>query len=603
MLLLPALADSPLSGVATFADHEDQRVLYHLPTALRLATTAAGEPDFFLLRYHDGAETGGGLLRLRLALAPPDASALGAAEQAGWQVRPVPFDDGRFRLRSIGDAGAQAGDWRPATLAGREVAAPAVSLTMAEAGLLRALLDGGLDVVEAEVDLGWHGLAPGLPWLATAATAALKAQLAAVLPGDRPARVDQVVAAFLSLPDAGGELLWWRALEPGVPSPARDTMLTEIALRSLDRLFQAEGDGYRLLPRAADDPARLSWDLLPPRLEGHRHWVSWSISELYRQLTDPEERRRYFPTAGGLDPFAAVEVHVVNQLPFDPRYLRAVAVDLRFDGPAGVPESRTITFDGRRDVERATVVRPAATAFHLDYRLTTTLAPASGTGWPSVHRGEPAAAAGPVVEVGRTAVGMEFVRVEAEPAAFRQAAALDVAILPGSPDDQAAPLTRLTLTEAGPGAWVALPGVKEDAELRALVVACAPGTSALPPYTVRDGPLVGRQVKIAAHELEVLGPDLVTVTLAEASVPLFAYVGVAVVSPSGRERYQTLEPGRPWLLPVLRASVYEPVRFSYRIDYVAFDADGAPRPLASTGWLSAEGTSLVVRPPGTPGGS
>lgn len=624
MLLLAPPPASPLAAAA-FPDHADARVLYYLPPALAVAEASAqagGGPDLLLLRYRgEGSAAAGGLLRFRLVLADLDPAALAAATAAGWEPREVSFDAARFRLvlrASLpGEADHsvdQAGDWKPAETAGRELAAPAAGLSAHEAELLANLLAGdGRNVLEVEAEMLYRGLVPGLPWLATADTAALRAALAGLLP-DGPARADQVAAAFLSLPDPGP--LAWRPLDanPGGSAPARDALLAETAARALETaaLFRAgaadpapspwEPRTYRLVPAAAGEPASLAWDLAVPRQEARRHALSWSITGLLQGLDD-EARRRVFPAVPDGSPFAAFDVHVVNQLPLDPAYLRKLAVDVRAPGPAGVPETHSFVFaEGGTSVARFASFHPAIGPLSLDVRLTATLAPAGGAGWPRVlSRNWTPGTGEPFVTVDRRAAGIDFVRVEAEPEVFARASAIDVAILPATAGSDAAPtaaLASLTLIQASPAAWVALPGIDPESPLTARAVAHPPAGVEAEPLALFAGPLADRALRLAAWQLEVLAPERVAIVLPAETAARFPYVAVTVSAGEGApEAVHTLDAGTPWTWSFFRASVFAPVRFRYRLDYVALDGDGRPLPIARTAWTDAAGTALTVAPP------
>src|SRR5258708_4125633 len=72
VLLLSALASSPVSGATVFPDHQDPRRLYYLPPSLAVARASEGDPDFFLLRYRgDFALAQGGFLRFVLTFMDP----------------------------------------------------------------------------------------------------------------------------------------------------------------------------------------------------------------------------------------------------------------------------------------------------------------------------------------------------------------------------------------------------------------------------------------------------------------------------------------------------------------------------------------------------
>ena len=129
---------------------------------------------------------------------------------------------------------------------------------------------------------------------------------------------------------------------------------------------------------------------------------------------------------------------------------------------------------------------------------------------------------------------------------------------------------------------------------RAILVIANP---ALPPYTLHDGPIAGRAIAIAAYQLEVLEPEPVTILLEPDLAARFAFVAVAVAPPGGAEKHFSLAAGEPRVWRCFRASVFEPLRWRYRIDYVAYSPNGTTLPLQSTTWADAEGSELLVRPP------
>ncbi|HUX86763.1 MAG TPA: hypothetical protein VMW65_07150, partial [Chloroflexota bacterium] len=424
MLVLSALAGSPVADATVFPDHQDQHLLYFLPPGLRIAMNAAGEPDFFLMRYHgDFAQAEGGLLRVTLNFAAVSDASLAAAHAAGWTVRAVGFSAGQFRLRLrslVEGKDDVLGEWRPLALASEQLIVPAVGLTSHEVELLHPLLESGQSSVEVDVDLRYHGMIRGQSWLATAQTVALKRVLAVLLPA-QPALADQIVAAFQSLPSPLDGLVHWQPLESGAAEPPRDAMLAEIAMRSLATLFNRQPSqspfdpqGYQLVPIGGNDPATSSWDLSTARQEERSDALTWSVTDLYQRLASPEERQKFFPTVSQVSPFAQVTIHVVNQLPLDARFLRKVQVAVRYPGVSGLPEYHTSTFDGQSQVDRFSVTYPSlTTTFQLAIQITATLAPRGGTGWPVILKRDWTPVAGLLVDVGRKEVGIEFVRVEA----------------------------------------------------------------------------------------------------------------------------------------------------------------------------------------------
>lgn len=639
MLLFAEGAAEPIPQVVTFPDHLDTHMLYYLPQGLVLAHTPTEERDFFLLRYHgDFTNTAGGLLHMQLALQPLVDTVLVSTQQQGWNVLQAGFTVGQFRLklRSLVEGGStDPGQWHLLTVSSQALIVSEVALTPHETEFLQALLTGGNNVIEIECDLRYQGLVAGMPWLVTAHVGAIKTQLAALLP-DAPVSTDQIVAAFLSLREQMATLLSWRALETNAVEPTQDVLLREIALRSLGVFFKRQPSIspvdpplYRLLPASSDDSASYSWDLLSYRQEERSLTLSWSISELYKELTDPAEQQKLFPVVSQVSPFAAVPVYVMNYLPFDTDYLKAVQVSLRYSGPTGVPVERSFTFPDQPQIEQFTVVYPAITSdFQLAYRITATLALPGGSGWPRAWVKDFVAADAPLVEVSRKTAGIDFVRVEAEAQVFLKASSLSVQLLPvpsdgvlSSPPDPSVggtgttpstapptpptppvlPLAQLTLTSQKPAAWVALPGFDPASRLHVQCSANPPEGVTQQPYVLLDSDVENREVRIAAYQLEMLRPDRITITLDVDSAPHFAYVGVYMApitvpdSDEGKLYSLTGEEVRTW--PLFRESVFDPIRFKYRITYVAYDKDGKTLPITTTGWMTADSSTLVVRPP------
>ena len=89
----------------------------------------------------------------------------------------------------------------------------------------------------------------------------------------------------------------------------------------------------------------------------------------------------------------------------------------------------------------------------------------------------------------------------------------------------------------------------------------------------------------------------VTILLEPDVAARFAFVAVAVAPPGGAEKYFSLTPGEPRVWRCFRTSVFEPLRWRYRIDYVAYGPNSTTLPLQSTAWADAEAGELLVRPP------
>jgi len=600
---IPSRLPAP-TGVTLFPDHLDGGTLYYLPAGLELAANSQGEPDFFLLRYHgDHSAVSGGLLHFRLRLRAVSAETRQMVEDAGFRLRQVGFESGRYRLRlrSLQEGGdGERGDWHAVPLTNQELRIEALSLSPRETQFLQALLADEKTVIEMETDLRYKGLVPGLPWLALCDMSRLTNFLHSLLPGG-PARSDQVIAAFLSLPSNGSPISW-RRLDAGATEPDRDTLHTELALRLLPRLFDKEPRDddfdpgmYRLRPFSPSEPAQLSVDLIPPRLEERVCRVSWSLTGLYQSLDTDEKKKKLFPAAQQVTPFGKVDVSVINRAPYDPEYLRKTTVDLSYTGAAGVPERRSFIFDGGSDLYRFSVFYPALVSdLRLTYRLTTLLAPPGGIGWPVMRKGDFRSAAGPMIEVDREATGMDFVRVEAEPELFEKAAWISVSIY-RAPEDQSN--SSLKLNAARRAAWVALPAVNVSDRLHAKVVAHGHGDPEPQPYTVRDGPVVDRRVSLGAWEIEALEPDSVTIRLDPQVANRYALITVTVAPLDAEGRTFNLGADAVVARMFFRSSVFSPLRYRYSLSYVAIDPRAQTRPLASTGWIVAEAPDLTVRPP------
>ncbi|MEL6453102.1 MAG: hypothetical protein AAFQ40_00110 [Cyanobacteria bacterium J06623_5] len=617
MLIFPAnLSSQP----QTFADHANPQVKYALPTGMTIATTSAGVPDFFLLRYAGDFSTArGGLLRFQLAFEDLSRESLSTAEQS---IRAIAFSRGYFRVRVRSHLGEnsnmanpnQVGSWYPLILTGSTVSTNPVGLSTHEAEILKQLLEEGRNSVEVELDLRYQGLVTVGPWLVTANLPDLKYHLLAKLGADAVS-ADQVVAAFLSLPEETSPVSW-RSLQPDGPDslkePSREIILTETAWRSLETLFKAESVTdpsastlYQLIPIQEDDVSTFSWNLLTPRLAERPHFLSWQSSELKPYLIDPKQRQALFPTVDQLTLFGTTEIHVINHLPFDAHHLKEIRVSLRFSGATGVPEYHNVVFDADSStLEPLRVVYPAFSPFQLDYQVTAVLAPSRGGGWPILLKKDFVAADSTVVEIDRHVLDIEMVQVLAEPSVFNQCSAIAVELWPESapidkPDDENKPLasTQLTLTADRHAAWVTLPDIQPDTPLQMRCVAVPPEGTDRPSHTLTAGSVVNRSIHIASHLLEVLSPDYISIT-SDVPASEFAYIAVSVASISAADndagQLYSLVSGKTHRWPLFRSSIFEAPQFRYQIHYVAYDDAGRSLPISTTNWLTATGTSLLI---------
>lgn len=595
-----------------FADHLDRTAVYGLPTNLEILPAADGDPDFFLLRYHgDSATAKGGLLRFALGFGSLPEALSKAVQAAGLTLHAVNFSAARFRLRlrSLAEtASHETGQWHRAVI-GRELAAPMVSLTPRESQFLETLLETPTNVVEVEVDLRYSGLIPGLPWMATIDTAALQRFLSTLLPAEK-VTAEQVTAAFLSLPEQGACPVTFQRLDPTAVKPPFVDLLKELALRSIERIFELEGASdeftashYRLRAPTPGAAPILSFDLLTARQETRALSLTWSVTSLIESLDTPEKRRQRFPIVSQVSPFALVEIHVINRVPYDPHFLRKTVVDLRYRGASGVAEYRSFTFDGTTDLQSFSLFHMAMTGdLELAVRFTTTLAPPSGSGWPVIRKSPFTAVAGTVVEINRAALGMDFVRLEADRQVFDKAAAVEVAIYPSdpgprlSPEAAGQPMARFSLTADCPAAWMALADIEPAADLYASAAARSLLDPQAPPYVLRLDRLVDRRVRIAGYQLEVLDPVRITIELDPEASGRLAMIQATLASSSGAEKTLTLSPGQPAAWSFFPDSVFSPPSYRYRLDYVAMDATGQTLPMASEDWTEARTPHLVVRP-------
>ena len=623
MLQLPPTLTE--NGLTTFHDHRDGAITYYLPSHLTVSETAADptQPDFFLLRHHaDHDTTSGGLLRVGLETAANEEI---TASSAFVPVRPHPISPPlhtahfRLRLRSWLEGNAdETSDWQPLLSLTPLVASK--PLTPHESQLLQAMLEDGAGVVEIELSLGYRALTEPLPWLATAQTTPLWEALHATL-GSEPHPVAEVVAAFLSLPTA---VISWESLA-GEAAPSielRETLLTELAHHALEDWFEEE-EWDADFPDTTDLPDRIdtdvipanagiqlggvwipafagmtnpqiknqvhqlnlrpissfsptySWDLRLPRLTTVTHTLTWSASELYQSLTDPAQRQKLFPVVGALSPFAPAAVHLVNSLPFDPAFLRQVQVDVRYPGLTGVPQYRSFTFDGRQSVQSFTFTYPALTTpLELAARLTATLAPKGGVGWSAVWRRDFVPVTGLVVEIDRELAGMEFVQVAAEGLIFAHTPQLNLTLWQEGELEAAAALTAVSPTTA-----IALTNHPTDA-IFCLYVGDGSG---------RDAKFCVSTVTpttITTYDLEPQQPDTITI---QRGTDSHAFMGIELAKlDDDNIVFYTLEPKQPRTWSFFRRTLFQPVRYRYRLHTVPTDSDGNTLPLVVGEWVESE---------------
>lgn len=607
MLLLSKASNT---SQTRFRDHIDPSIRYMLPDAVTVAETAHSTPDFFLLRYAgDVATERGGILRGMLTLRHPELPAAASADET-LIARPVPFIAGysRLLLRPFGttdEHDTETGQWHRLDAVEQGRVSLLAYLDTAEARILRALLADTGDVIGMELALIYRGLVAGIPWLARVESEPLNTHMQAML-GDNPASVDQIIAAFLSLPEG---VISWQFIgtdeADGAEEPPRNTLYTEAAMHALGRLFEPVDRPdlltplrYHYLPRDSALSPQYSYSLLSYRQEERSYSLGWSLSELVERLT-PDEREQLFPTVSQVSPFARVNVHIINSLPFDPAYLTSLTVDVKNIGPSGIFENRSFAFSaGAPQVAQFGTFLPMLTSdLELHYRITAVLAAPAPDQWPIVIKRDFRPAAGTVIEINRENAGIESVHLHADSAVFARASAVEVALTsPDAPHPDAAEaandaaLATVTLTAEHAVAQVALPDVAPETALHCLIQATPPahlaGAEAL---VLHDGALVGREVAIYAYQLEVLEPDEVTVTLDTEASERYPFVAFEITAEehASAGTLRTLRPGQSCTWRILRRSIFEPLSYRYRLHVVARNEDGDTLPMVVTEWAAS----------------
>ncbi len=599
---------------SSFRDHVDAGIRYILPRAVTVEELSSGMPDFFLLRYAgDFATERGGILRGTLGLRydtpeTPSESPTGTGEEPlegetevveepaePVTLRPVPFVAGysRLRLRPFGDDDVQSGQWHKIDALEQSRLSMLAYLDTSEAQILRSLLSEESEVVSIELYLVFRGLVPGLPWLVRADTVQLNAHLQSIL-GEVPATADQVVAAFLSLPDEG---LSWRFLgDPGDEAehlPA-ETLRMQAALHALGHLFEPVERPdyrtplqYRYVPRDHELSPDVSIGLFNYRQEERAFSIDWSISDLFDRLA-PEDRDRLFPTVTKVSPFSRVRIHVINSLPFDPDFVTGVTVDVRYVGAQGIFENRSFRFAaGDEQVVSFSTFHPALTgSLDLQYRITAILAPPSPDEWPRVVQRGFAAGEGTVVDVNPMTAGIEFVHCSADPAVFSRSEAIDVTLAMPESDET---LAGIQLTGDRPSAWIALPDLDPDALLRVTCRAHPPADLDAEPLTIRDELLTGREVSIHAFQLEVMEPDEITVFLDEQAGERYPFVAFELTPDEDSDEgvLRSLDPGRTYSWRLHRDGIFSPLLYRYRLHVVERNGAGGTKPMVITPWFEA----------------
>jgi len=614
MMLLTPEGDTPLP-VGCFRDHLDARLIHHLPDKLTTSDRGGGIPDFNLARYGgDGSRTTGGFLSGSFEIQRHDLAELKIlAPDARWE--PVDFESASMRLfvRSrTADAALQHGEWHPVPLSGNRRIRAASSLAQLDASLLAHLLSEGGETLELELLLRFRGLVSGIPGYAIVERERAAAHLRARF-GARDPRCDEIVAAYQSLPDDGTISIHPLDRAEPVSSP-RETLMEEIALRSLERVFDranAEESPasalFRLRDFEAEEPGRFTVALHTPRIKQMEHRLFWSVSELHHALTDAESRAAHFSFVGEVSPFSEVRIPIANSLPFDPAFLRRVVVDVRFTGRSGILEHQTFRFPDDGALREIQTHFPSMnTSFALEARVRSLLSPPGGTGWPMAW---PRDAPFENETSGWIEITPERARVRAcavsiDARAFERASRI-VCTLRGKLDDGATvEVASAELLSGRESAAMVVPEPSDGSDLELVCVAFPPGGSSGESLTLVCVSPCPRHLAIPVHRLEVLDPDVVEARLPEESLRGIAFASIEFKRMSDPEaaagalRTFPLEGAQPVVIwKTWRESVFASLSYLYRTHVVVSDDSGRHHPMQSGPWIEASQHLLDVEMP------
>lgn len=527
----------------TYPDHADAAVRYRLPTGLAPLPGPDGTPQAVLTRSPDG-----GLLHLRLGATWPEL-------RPG--DRPVAFAAGRFRLILQTPTARETGRWWPTPIGGNAVVDRSVSLDPIEAAIAKSLGQRTNDLVDAEVELTLHGLAPAFPWLVSVELATLRSRIAALL-GATPASWDAVEAAFLGLTE---DTFMWHPLEARALRPLLDEALLAIAQYAAPVLLTSTDRGWML---AQGGPSRLDISLAVPRVQTRTIGLRWSFSEFLAQQSDP---RKHLVDVAIPAPFVAADLCVVNDVPLASTGIRSIAVEVRTGGPSGMLRHEFRA--GEPSAARLRFVRESTAELDIRWRARATIVTASGPA--AVETAE--RSSGLLIEVNPTSLGLKALRFLAAQEVFDHVASLEISV--GS--------RTLTLNAASPEAW-------------------AVGRE--PPTTVTVGAMLasGERHALGAMPIGPMGMTLDAGTLGVGEIaPVVlrpppdlerraAYLAVQVEG----HPWRTLDPGGELALAVRRESRVQPPKLRYRTRLVSRGVEGATSVMSESAWRDGVGEVVSV---------
>lgn len=567
------------------ADDRDPQRRYAAPTSVGLRTQPDGAPDLQLVRYTASARDGrGGALSAVFALRWSTASPDHASTDRAWPVLT------RFRLRWRGPASAdapQTGAWRNATLLDDGALRCVAELSEEEAAAAEALARDDDRLLDLDVELGLRGKVPALDWQVEANTAGVHRSLRARLGTSEHPR-DTVDAAVMSLPEGAEIGVTWRPTRSRAAPASPTTLLAELAVRLRDDLFERVGDLWRLRDIPSDTPSTLVYNLSLPRSEVRTRALSWSFDQAWREASDAH-RDRLLTTEARMELVQRADVHVVNQLPIDPRQLLLLDAKVRFPAGQGQWQTHRVQFPAGATQLRIPAVKQLGVPFVVSYDAAVVLAPLGGPmprPWPPPERRQFRPVHGTVVTLGPLDLDVRFVLCSAEPALFELADRVQV-LLRGA---DGALLGAGTLDAAHPSTSLPLPGVAPRAPLHLEATAFRDAPPAT--LTFRRGPLGDGPTHLAASELRD-APTAEFTFVAPAALPT-THAWAAVEFDDGT--VSTLDPGRP-----TQRAVQPPDRFTeptctYRTLALPWLTADTTAPLVTGPWQQAAPGTTEVAP-------
>ncbi len=524
-----------------FPDDEDPTRRYRAPTGLVPVVPPGRPPDVALVTDPDG-----GVLTLRLMAAWP---ALAAHE------RRVPLADGRVRVVTRGLGVDGVGAWGPAHLGSGLLVDRRLSLTPADAHVLRNSLRAGASAVDVEVEVGIRGRTPSLPWVVRASGPGMADALRALVL-DAAVTWSRLVDAFAAL---GGDMLTLHPLEAGAITPPADTTFAMIlAASARDTLVSRTDQGWII---RSDPPPEVDLSLAVPTLAVRTSRLQWSFSTFLVSADDPTA---HVTDVISSQPLHATDLHVINEAPLAPDGIRRIDLDVTTRGPTGNLSCHFAP--GEPDAARLRFVGVAGRDDGLTWRTRTTV---DVDGRPVVLQGDPRPT-GLLLRITPKSLGLDPVLVSVEESVLATVASVRVTLG-----------TRTLLLDATRhGAWVI--GRKSPATAN-IVLVDTDGTS----HDLGEVPVLDGSVTVTATLAGIGIPA--TVRLAPADWGGVAYLAIQVEGAGWR----TVEAGGGLSWQVRRRHRAAPPSVRYRTRHVP-RVDGVTLPMLASDWRDAVGPDVTV---------